>query len=230
VVAINYLVSLPKASRLWDNGFVRNALDGWQVAGITRFNSGGPLYLSTDGTKNGNSDTFFGSGQLQFPSGYNTDLTGGGDGWRPQFIGNPVLPRGDRSYFHYFNPYAYTLPGVVTCNTNPAVMCRLPAGVIGTAPAAVASGPGIANFNMSLFKNFDVTERVKLQFRAEAYNVFNHTQFEKVNTSPKFNPDGSLANALVLGADGNPAVSDWFGRVTSARDPRIMQFALRITF
>src|SRR5260370_2790955 len=101
VIAINYLVSLPKASRLWDNGFVRNALDGWQVVGITRFNTGAPLFLNTDSTKNGNSDTFLGSGLLQFPSGYNTDLTGSGSGsgsnsagWRPIIIGNRMAPDG----------------------------------------------------------------------------------------------------------------------------------------
>jgi hypothetical protein len=224
VVAINYLFSLPKASRLWDNGFVRNALDGWQVAGITRFNSGAPLFLN--GGNNGGSSDFFGSGgNLQFPSGWNTDIVGGGLGWREQVIANPVLPRGDRNYFHYFNPLAFTLPAVLTCNTNPAVMCQLPAGVIGNGPAVIATGPGISNFNMSLFKNFGIGERVNLQFRAEAYNVFNHPQFSGVNTSPKFDQYGNLMNLQSV-----PGATDWFGRVTSARDPRILQFALRITF
>jgi len=224
VVAINYLFSLPKASRLWDNGFVRNALDGWQVAGITRFNSGAPLFLN-GGNNGGSSDYFGSSGNLQFPSGVNTDITGGGPGWRPQIIADRVLPRGDRNYFHYFNPVAFTLPASLVCNP----ICQLPRDangsmIIGNGPAVIATGPGIANFNMSLFKNFDVTERVKLQFRVEAYNVFNHTQFSGVNTSPKFDQFGNVANLQVPGA------TDWFGRVTSARDPRIMQFALRITF
>src|SRR5579859_7624961 len=224
VVAINYLVSLPKASRLWDNGFVRNALDGWQVAGITRFNSGAPLFLN--GGNNGGSSDFFGSGgNLNFPSGWNTDITGGGLGWREQVIANPVLPKGDRNYFHYFNPLAFTLPAVLKCNNNPNVMCALPAGTVGNGPAVIATGPGIANFNMSLFKNFAIGERLNLQFRAEAYNVFNHPQFSGVNTSPKFDQFGNLTNLQSV-----PGATDWFGRVTSARDPRIMQFALRITF
>ncbi len=242
VVAINYLVSLPKASRLWDNGFIRNALDGWQVAGITRFSTGAPLYWDGGNNKN-TSDGFLSGGNLQFPSGSNTNVLGGGDGFRPALIGNPVLSRGSRDYFHWFNPNAFTLPDTVDCSTAapqnnyvpPAgtkiAYCHFANGLFGNSGPVIARGPGLSNFNMSLFKNFSIGERVTLQFRAEAYNVFNHPQFNKVNTNPKFDQFGNLANSLVLQADGKtPAVSDWFGRVTSARDPRIMQFALRITF
>ena len=58
---------------------------------------------------------------------------------------------------------------------------------------------------------------IDLQLRAEAYNVFNTPQFSNVDTDPKFD------------AQGNQVNSD-FGRVTAARDPRIMQFALRVSF
>ena len=58
---------------------------------------------------------------------------------------------------------------------------------------------------------------MKAQLRIEAYNVFNHTQFNEVNTNPQWDQSG---------AQLNPA----FGRVTSARDPRIMQLALQLRF
>ena len=58
---------------------------------------------------------------------------------------------------------------------------------------------------------------MKAQLRIEAYNVFNHTQFNEVNTNPQRDQSG---------AQLNPA----FGRVTSARDPRIMQLALQLRF
>jgi hypothetical protein len=62
---------------------------------------------------------------------------------------------------------------------------------------------------MSLLKNTSLTERVNLQFRAEAFNLFNH---------PNFNlPDNFL---------GSPT----FGRITSARDPRHIQFGLKLLF
>src|SRR5579859_5655711 len=226
-VAINYLVSLPKASRLWDNSFVRNALDGWQVAGIDRFVSGAPLYWGDhSGSNKGNSDSFLGSGNLQFSSGANTDLTGGSLGWRPVIIQGINLPSNQRNYSHWFNPYAFTLPGVVNCTT----FCQFAPGVIGATGPVVARGPGITNFNLSLFKNFAIGERMNLQFRAEAYNVFNHPQFSQVNTTPKFNPDGSLANAPTYDALGKISSNDAFSQPTEARDPRVMQFALRFSF
>jgi hypothetical protein len=235
VVAINYLIDLPKASRMWDNTFVRTMLDGWQVAGITRFQAGAPLYWN-----GGNSDTFLGSGQLQLPSGANTDLIGGGDGWRPVIIGNVHLNGGDRNYYHYFNPNAFTLPDVVDCSTAPpgtkavlpnTAFCHFANGLYGnTGPAVLGRGPGLGNFNLSMFKNFKVGERWTITFRAEAYNVFNHPQFDGVNTNPKFDQFGNLTNGLVLGPDGKTAQTDWFGRINSSRDPRILQFALRITF
>ncbi len=76
---------------------------------------------------------------------------------------------------------------------------------------------GINNWNISLFKNISLRERLDIQFRAEAYNVFNHTQFSNVNTTPKFDAAGNQVNKQ-------------FGQVTAARDPRIMQFALRLRF
>ena len=78
-------------------------------------------------------------------------------------------------------------------------------------------GPGVNNWNMSLFKNVKVAGRARVQFRAEAYNVFNHTQFAFVDTTPKFDAAGNQ-------------VSGTFGQATVARDPRIMQFALRVEF
>jgi hypothetical protein len=64
----------------------------------------------------------------------------------------------------------------------------------------------ISNWNMSLFRNISARDRVKVQLRAEAYNVFNSTQFSKVDTTVRFDRQGNQVN-------GN------FGRVTAARDP-----------
>ena len=58
---------------------------------------------------------------------------------------------------------------------------------------------------------------MNLQFRAEAYNAFNHMQLSAVDTQPVFDQFGKQ-------------VSDSFGQATSARDARVMQFALRVTF
>jgi hypothetical protein len=74
------------------------------------------------------------------------------------------------------------------------------------------SGPGINNFDLALLKDTRIRESMQLQFRAEAFNVFNHARFG--------NPSGNFNNS---GAGG-------FGYVTSARDPRIMQLALKLLF
>jgi hypothetical protein len=61
-------------------------------------------------------------------------------------------------------------------------------------------------------------ERYRAEFRAEAYNIANHTQFSGVNTTAQFDPKtGLIGNAL-------------FGQYTSTRLPRRMQLALRVTF
>src|SRR5262249_9781668 len=78
VLALNYLWNLPRLSRVVNNAFVKQVFDGWQISGVTRFQSGSPLSIGTLGT--GNLDS-------------SIDLTGGGDGWRPVMSGNPVLPR-----------------------------------------------------------------------------------------------------------------------------------------
>ncbi|SEB37620.1 TonB-dependent receptor [Terriglobus roseus] len=71
-------------------------------------------------------------------------------------------------------------------------------------------GPGLNSTDLSLFKDFGAAERVKLQFRAEAFNVFNHVQFSNPNTS---------------------VASTSFGAITSqANNPRQLQFGLKLLF
>ncbi len=82
-------------------------------------------------------------------------------------------------------------------------------GFYGNASNGSIRGPGYASFNTALYKTFPITERFSAQFRAEAFNVANRPNFEAVSTS--------------YGA-GN------YGQVTSARDPRILEFALKLIY
>jgi hypothetical protein len=91
-------------------------------------------------------------------------------------------------------------------------------------------GPGINNFDIGLIKNTAVTEKVKVQFRAEFFNAFNHAQFNIGNQSVAYGmlspPAGSPA--------GTPPTIQWtpassFGRV-SANPGRIIQFGLKLLF
>ncbi|MBO0863433.1 MAG: hypothetical protein J2P21_34050, partial [Chloracidobacterium sp.] len=120
---------------------------------------------------------------------------GGGTGaQRPDLVGDPNEGRG-QSLDRYFNTAAFRR---VTQS-----------GRIGTAPINAVRGPGINNFDMSLLKSVYFREGVRLQLGVEAYNVFNHPQFEGV--------DGGIDSAN-------------FGSVTSARDPRVLQLRAKFTF
>ena len=92
---------------------------------------------------------------------------------------------------------------------NAAAFAFPPQGTFGNAGRNILDGPGFQNVNASLMKNTALTERLNLQFRAEVFNLFNH---------PNFNlPDNFL---------GSPT----FGRISSARDPRHIQFGLKFLF
>ncbi len=82
-------------------------------------------------------------------------------------------------------------------------------GVGGDAGRRFFHGPGLNNWDMALHKSTHISERVSLEFRAEFFNIFNHAQFN--------NPVGDFASSS-------------FGLVTSARDPRIGQMALKLHF
>ena len=82
-------------------------------------------------------------------------------------------------------------------------------GFFGTAGNGSIRGPGLVTFDMALYKDFRFGEHRTLQFRGELFNIFNHTNFNSVNTT--------------FGSSG-------FGNVTSALDPRIVEFALRFHF
>jgi len=97
---------------------------------------------------------------------------------------------------------------------TPGFFTYEPVGQVGNAMRRYFSGPGIDNYDMALLKSTTITESTKLQFRAEAFNVFNHAQFA--------NPNGVVNN---VGQGG-------FGYVTSTgfNNPRIMQVALKFLF
>ncbi|MEO7144209.1 MAG: carboxypeptidase regulatory-like domain-containing protein [Bryobacteraceae bacterium] len=95
---------------------------------------------------------------------------------------------------------------------NPAAFAVPAAYTIGDAGRNIIFGPGLANWDFSFMKNFHFTESCYLQLRSEFFNTFNHTQF--------LNPGG--AGLLIDNANA--------GKTFSARDPRIIQFALKLYF
>jgi len=177
-------------SYLWEpqipkyDGAKGMALNGWSVSGITSFQSGFPIRMITIDDQELQNDT----------SGFEAP-------GRPVENGpvHFVNPRSNSNY--YFCPGG---AGATGCNiSDPAL------GTLG-GPRTICCGPGINNFDMSVQKAIPFTERVHGEFRAEFFNIFNHTQF--------LNPDGNFSD----GPD--------FGRVTHTREPRQIQFALKLSF
>ncbi|MGA3187191.1 MAG: carboxypeptidase regulatory-like domain-containing protein [Bryobacteraceae bacterium] len=111
---------------------------------------------------------------------------------RPDVVGNP----------HVANPSAQEW-------FNTAAFAVAPYGTFGNAGRNILSGPGLATVDVSLVKNTRATERLNVQFRAEFFNVVNHTNFNL--------PDNFLGDTT-------------FGQVTSAQDPRRVQLALKFLF
>ena len=96
---------------------------------------------------------------------------------------------------------------------NTAAFAFADAGTLGTLGRSTLTGPGLVSWDFGLFKNFPINavkEGTKIQFRFEAFNFPN-----RVNLA---NPNTSLAGGAA------------FGRITQARDPRIIQFGLRLAF
>ena len=150
--------------------------------------------------------TAFVSGQpsgVGFSTTDGADLSGGGDGTRIIVTGKAPLPHGERTQQRWFDTSVFARPAK---------------GDPGNAPRDVFRGPGHNNWDLSITKNFPVfSESRYFQFRTELYNAFNHTQFSGVDSGARFDPSGNQVNAR-------------FGQVTSARNARVMQMSLRLTF
>ena len=201
--SVNYIYDLPSITKHFggaDNVFTRAIFDGWQISGITRFQSGSP----------------FGVG-FSIPGIGNQNITGSNtEGARVKLLSDPTAGISNDPY-HRLNPAAFAAPAV---------------GSIGLdAPVNYLTAPGINVWDMSLQKTISFKEKMRIQLRADAFNVFNHTQFSGVNSTINFT---SLTNStptnLPFNADGTLRDRNGFGTVSGARDPRIMQLVVRLQF
>lgn len=137
-----------------------------------------------------------------------TDLTGGGDGARVVVVGNPNLPDSKQT----------VAPTGFVQWIDPTVFRRPARGDFGNAPKDVFRNPGTHNWDFSFFKNIPLwSESRRLQLRWELYNAFNHTQWSGIDTTARFDANGNQVNTR-------------FGQVTAARQARVMQGSLRLTF
>ena len=199
VLTFHFLYDVPRLSRVLPNPIVKAVFDGWQISDITSFISGQPMTITMN----------------ESPT---VNFLGGGDAVRPLMVGNPNLPKSQQNFYQWFNVAAFAEPVAISPSSCTASGCPAITPLnTGNMPESPIRGPGVNNWNTSVFKNFTIKERFRFQFRAEAYNTFNHTQFSGVDTTITYNAAGV-----------NTRTSS--GNITSARDPRYLQLALRVLF
>jgi carboxypeptidase family protein/TonB-dependent receptor-like protein len=139
---------------------------------------------------------------------------GNGSAARVDIIGDPkagVTQSPDQLGPQIFNPNAFALPRGLT---------------FGNVGRNSLNNTHWTNFDMALFKHFKITESIALEFRVEAFNIFNHTQWR-----PIAGDSGSAA--ANLGESNNTfslSPSDGFLQVTDAHNPRILQLGAKFIF
>jgi len=166
-LVISYDYELPHMSRLWNNGLVRTVFDGWHVSGISTWQTGFPVNPS---------ETDYHSLQCSAYQYYGC--------WdAPNVISGP----------QYLNPRNSNLVNTVTPSApttpqnyyffNPNTFSEEAIGQLGDAGRNSIRGPGLVNTDLSLMKRIYLTksERRFIELRADAFNVFNHTEFTIIN-------------------------------------------------
>jgi Carboxypeptidase regulatory-like domain/TonB-dependent Receptor Plug Domain len=187
--------------------------DGWQLNGILTLKSGSPFHVNLF-------DDYNGSGEF-FP--------------RPDLVGDPYA--GTSGHERFLNLEAFKVP----CTLDPggdgsAGSCLPGTQHFGSLGRNSLIGPDYRNFDFSIFKVTPITEQVKVELRAEFFNIFNHPNF----SSPLL--PGFSADASFNGIDSVTGRGQGFLPITVTPDvgignpflggggPRNIQFALRLLF
>ncbi|HKW16010.1 MAG TPA: TonB-dependent receptor [Terriglobales bacterium] len=161
-------------------------LGGWQLNSVFNAQTGTPVNV----IRSSNGDKFY-------------------SGLRPNLVGDPIVPKSQRTLDHYFNTAAFDSSQFDTCDTSATPGCNF---LPGSAGRNLITGPGYVNLNLSLFKEFALTEGIKLQTRLETFNTLNTPHFQ--------NPVGDQSNPLQFGTIPH----------TTRDNMRILQLAAKVIF
>jgi len=178
---IAYVYEIP-FFRKHSRKLARNLMGGWDLSGITSFQSGAPnsVTVPADVPRNGSSST------------------------RATVIGDPKLPKNERTLTRWFNTEAFL------------DQSRMTPGQYGNSGRNILIGPGQSQWDVTLLKKIEVTEQVRMEFRFETFNLPNHTSFTGINTTVRFD------------AQGRPAQN--YGAVNAANPARVLSFGLKLLF
>jgi len=178
VFTVDFVYTLPNFGG--HHVVTKQILNGWEVSGMIRSQSGMPVNITSNGI-------LFG---INAGSQY------------PNLSGDPYA---GNNRFQWLNPDAFTRPAE---------------GDYGNLGRNALNLPHLTNVDASLMKNFNFTERVKLTFRAECFNLLNHTQVWGINTGFSGDNPGSGISASAAN----------FGQASAWRDARTLQLAARFQF
>jgi len=240
-----YIYPIPSLAAhvsLFNNGFGRAVFAGWQVSGFTQFRNGAVISPSVSVSFSG-----FSCVPGPCPNGVsptpslNSNITGTPSaGPRIRLVGDPFAGTTNSGTYNRLNHLAFAAPLV---------------GDIGLgAPVNYLNTPGVNNWDMSVQRTFALGERMRLNFRLDAFNAFNHTQFNGLNTSltytGTYNPIthtftvnpcptntavkiDAVTCAPILDSNGNQILNNTGGfgaTFNHVRDPRRLQILLKLQF
>jgi hypothetical protein len=204
LLTVSYVYQIPS---FHETGVARALLGGWEWSGITSFSTGTPftvvnnIFSDNAGVANG---------------------TSGGS--YPDLVGNPkasisaadqALGAGAQIGPLFYNPAAFAAPTGLT---------------FGDAGRNSLTNPSRLNFDMGLFKGIPIHEAISMQFRAEAFNVFNHTEFYLYNDGNGNTASNQFTCTAANGGDPTCLTNSTFLRPAGAHNNRILQLGLKLFF
>jgi hypothetical protein len=218
--SLSYVYDLPLFK---GKGLRDKVLGGWQWSGITIVQTGSPFSVINGGSGGIPGDNSGVSNTLTLSASY-PDLAGNPKSGITQVPGTGFGPA-------LYNPGAFVAPRGLT---------------FGDTPRNFLNNPRRTNFDMALFKHFAITERFRLEFRAEAFNIFNHTEFSWLGggqgsaasnsaASNNTNSTGCYGGVNFSSGDAScvlpsPNAASGFLRAASAHNPRILQLGAKFIF
>ena len=210
----NFVWNLPKVSGYMGNNWLaKGVFDNWTMSGITTLATGNPaeLGLSISGQDAGNRLLgAYSNGNLAAQA--------------PRLRVNGTAQTAPNQ----INLSAFVVPGITDVGPYPRMYLR---------------NPGINSTDLAVLKNITFGERAKLQLRLEAFNAFNQTQFAGVNRTTNITNGANQTGAAIFNdytglkitnnvrpTGSTATLGTFFGEYNSARDPRIVQVAVKFLF
>jgi hypothetical protein len=211
----NFVYDVPRLFN--SSAILHTLLDGWQLSGVATFSAGVPytpcFNIAGVGTCNialTGVPILLGAGTPLLTGSYT-------EAARVAFVPGCDPNTGSSSPYNRLNAacFAAPLPGSLGLESGQNFFIA----------------PGLNNFDLSLQKVFAVKERLRIELRLDAFNTFNHPQFNGINNTLNLSalPNPRPTN-LPYNANGQLVNPNGFGTISSVADPRILQTMIRIRF